>query len=636
MKSSMTMRVVFIVAAIVLAAYMLYPTIRLSMLSEAEKEQLQNENPEELINLKARAINLGLDLQGGMHVVLEVDVKELLDKLAKNKNQPFIDALTQTEEIVRETDENFIDLFAAQLEERGMQVTRYFGSAERREKADVIAYLNEQTEEAVDRSLEILRNRVDEFGVSEPTIQKQGDRRIIVELAGVTEPARVRQLIGKTALLEFKLVKSAEVTNRVAERINEFIQNRLSQPDTATTAKPGDAQADETEVAAEDTSTATALEELFGVEEGRQDTAMAAPGEGESMITEQLFFRSPVDPQQILVPAEHEEKFNKIIEMPEVRKIIAEEAGSAEFMFGSPNSSAEEYLSVYLLNKKQEMTGESIVDTRPQTGSMADPASVGKFEVSLTFNDDGARTFARVTGANIGKRLAIILDKKVFLAPTLQTKINNGRARITGMESMESANDLSIVLKAGALPAPVQIIEERTVGPSLGRDSIIAGSYSAAIGLALVMIFMIFYYRLSGLVADTALILNIIFIMAVMASLGATLTMPGIAGIILTIGMAVDANVLIFERIREELDRGKTVRAAVDQGYGQAFSAILDANVTTFIAGLVLFTYGSGPIKGFAVTLMIGIVASMFTAIIVTRVIFTKYLEKSAVTKLSI
>ena len=276
------------------------------------------------------------------------------------------------------------------------------------------------------------------------------------------------------------------------------------------------------------------------------------------------------------------------------------------------------------------------MDAFPQPGSQSDPTSIGKYEVSLTFSDDGARIFSRVTGANIGKRLAIILDNKVFLAPSLRVKISDGHARITGLDKMSEAKDLAIVLKAGALPAPVTILGEQTVGPSLGVDSIRAGSYSALVGLILVIIFMAFYYKLSGFVANLALVLNIVFIMAIMAYFHATLTLPGIAGIILTMGMAVDANVLIYERIREELRRGKTVRASIEVGYGKAFITILDANVTTFIAGLVLYTYGSGPVQGFALTLMIGIVASMFTAIIVSRVIFDYSLSKFSINRLSI
>jgi protein-export membrane protein SecD len=480
-------------------------------------------------------------------------------------------------------------------------------------------------EEAVDRSLEILRNRIDQFGVTEPTIQKQGGRRIILELAGVTNPERVRQIIGQTALLEFKLVKDPEITNQLATKVNSFIAERINPSDTAKTEPVSDSEA-------------TALEELFNISEESEstDTTFAELAEKpDPLFEENLFFQLPNDPSTIIVPLEKEQKFSQIIELPGIKKIMAETAGSSEFLWSSKEFNPE-YRQIFLVNKKTELSGEAIVDARPQQGNPNDPANIGKFEVSLTFNDDGAKTFARVTGANIEKRLAIILDNRIYLAPTLQTKISDGRARITGIETFEDARDLSIVLKAGALPAPVKIIEERTVGPSLGVDSIKSGSLSASIGMLIVMLFMIFYYRLSGVVANIALIMNLILIMAVMASLGATLTLPGIAGIILTIGMAVDANVLIFERIREELNRGKTIRSAVDLGYEKAFSTILDANVTTFIAGLVLYTYGTGPIKGFAVTLMIGIVASMFTAIIVTRVIFNSVLNKRSVKKLSI
>ena len=598
--------------------------MRLSMLSEAEKENMEENNPEELIELKKGALNLGLDLQGGMHVVLEVDVKELLDKLARNKNKEFSDALDETEKIVNETDEDFITIFQENLAKKNMSIQRYYGNAERRTEADVVGFLRDQADEAVDRSLEILRNRVDEFGVSEPTIQKQGNRRIIVELAGISDPSRVRNIIGQTALLEFKLVKDAEVANNVAQKINDFISERF-QKDTSATA---DASA--TELEEKDTTT-TALEELFGID--TTETAGTDEAAGQEQI---VFYQHPNDPSAIIIPAENEDRYKEILELPEIKKIIAEEAGAAEFVWSSNKEVGDQYLKAYLVEKKQEMTGESIIETQPQPGDPSDPSAIGKFQVSLTFNDEGARTFSRVTGANIGKRLAIILDNRVYLAPNIQVKINNGRARITGMETMESANDLSIVLEAGALPAPVKIIEERTVGPSLGLDSITAGSYSALIGLVIVMFFMIFYYRFSGMVADLALILNIMFIMAAMASLNATLTLPGIAGIILTIGMAVDANVLIFERIREELYKGKTIRAAIELGYEKAFITILDANVTTFIAGLILFTYGSGPIRGFAVTLMIGIVASMFTAIIVTRVIFNSYLNRFKTNTLSI
>ncbi len=627
MKSNTTTKFILILIVLIGAVYLLYPTYKFSSLTDEQKDALKLDNSKEFFELKNKSINLGLDLQGGMHVVLEVDIKELLDKLAKNKTDAFKEALSEAQAEVLESDENFINVFNRKLKDKNLNIARFYSTTERRSEGEVLSYLQDQSKEAVNRSLEILRNRVDEFGVSEPIIQKQGDSRIIVELAGVTDATRVRKLIGRTALLEFKLLKDDIVSGQVAEKINSFILSKISPIDTAAVADTGK---DETK------PDVTSAETLFGIDSAATDSSLAVTDPSSELFEENLFFLDPRSKQTILVPVDKEAKFRKIIEMDDVKKIIKAEAGNAEFLWSSKPVFQDQYYQVYLVNKNIELTGSTITDAAPQTGNPNDPSSIGKFEVSLTLNDDGARTFARVTGANIGKRLAIILDNKVFLAPNLQSKISGGRARITGLDKMEEARDLAIVLKAGALPAPVNTMEERTVGPSLGKDSIDAGSYSALLGLVLVMIFMVIYYKLSGFVADLALTLNIVFIMAVMAYFHATLTLPGIAGIILTIGMAVDANVLIFERMREEIRRGKTVRAAIEDGYGKAFITILDANVTTFIAGLVLYTYGSGPIQGFALTLMIGIISSLFTAIVVTRVVFDYTLEHRAITKLSI
>lgn len=625
MKSKTSTKFIIILCVIILAVYLLYPTYKWNSLSSAQKDEMQMQDQKGYFNLKSKTINLGLDLQGGMHVVLEVDVKELVNKLAKNRDENFEIALEETDKQVKESDEDFISVFSGKLKTKNVNIVRYFASSERRTEDEVLDYLNEQTKEAVHRSKEILSNRVDEFGVSEPIIQKQGDRRIIIELAGVTNPTRVRELIGKTALLEFKLLKDNIVSSQVAEKINNFIVSKISPADTA-------ASADDDK---KDTTT-TSLEDMFGIDTSEAAQEEIAADSASSLFEENIFFLDPNDKQSLVVPVEKEIKFKEILKLPEIQKIISKEAGNGEFVWGAKTEYNDKFCKVYLVNRNIELTGNTITDAFPQTGDPSDPSSIGKFQVSLTLNDEGSRIFARVTGANIGKRLAIILDNKVFLAPTLQTKITGGKARITGMDTMDEAKDLGIVLKAGALPAPVEIIEERTVGPSLGKDSINAGSYSGLLGLILVMVFMAIYYKLSGLVADLALSLNIIFIMAVMAYFHATLTLPGIAGIILTIGMAVDANVLIFERVREELRRGKTVRASIDVGYGKAFITILDANVTTFIAGLVLYTYGTGPIQGFALTLMIGIVASMFTAIVVTRVVFDYTLERKMINNLSI
>lgn len=629
MRSSNRVKFTLIIGAIILSLYLLYPTYMLSEKSEDELHKMELQDKKSLLDLKSKSINLGLDLQGGMHVVLEVDIKELLSQIAKNKNEILIKALDKTAKEVIESDEDFIAVLNQNLKAEDVNLTRYYGTRDRRTEDEVLEYLRNQTEETVSRALEILRNRVDEFGVSEPIIQKQGENRIIVELAGIKDPSRVRELIGKTAKLEFKLLKDAEIYVEVADKINKFIQSKISNVDTSEIEDDQDT----------DTST-VALEKIFGKAEVKTDSiSKNATGDTSSIFEANLFFQHPNNPQQLLVPADKEQKFKTILELPEIKKIIQNEAGEASFVWGTkPIGSEEEgqFYEVYLVNNKSELTGETIKDAKQSFGSQMDPQSIGKFETNFTLNDEGAKIFSRVTGANINKRLAIILDNKVFLAPEIRTKIKDGRSRITGLNSMEEAEDIAIVLKAGALPAPVRIIEERTVGASLGQDSIIKGSYSGIYGMLIVVLFMIIYYRLSGGLADMALILNILFIMAIMAYFNATLTLPGIAGIILTIGMAVDANVLIFERIREEIKRGKTVRASIEQGYSNAFSAIIDANVTTFIAGIVLYTFGAGPIRGFALTLMIGIVASLFTAIVITRVVFDLFLENRTIKELSI
>jgi len=586
---------------------------------------MEEKDPKAYMDLKSKSINLGLDLQGGMHVILEVDIQRLIDNLAKNKDEVFLAAMNETAKEVAESDEEFVVVLNSKLKAKGSNIVRFFSSSEYRTEDDVITFLRAQSEEAVKRSLEILRNRVDEFGVAEPIIQMQGDRRIILELAGVSDPTRVRKLIGKTALLEFQLLKDNIINTQVAEKINNFITSKISPSDTLAEA-----------IKETKDSSSTALEDMFGVKDSAGIAAKAKSDSTNSLYEANLFFLDPRDRQTLLVPVEKEEKFKKILELPEIQKIISDEAGLAEFLWSAKPVYDDKYLQVYLVNKTIELTGSTITDAHPQTGDQSDPTSIGKFEVSLSLNDDGSRVFARVTGANIGKRLAIVLDKKVYLAPELRVKITGGRARITGLDTMDEAKDLAIVLKAGALPAPVAILAETTVGPSLGQDSINAGTISAMIGFILVILYMGIYYKLAGVFADFALMLNLPLIMAVMAYFNATLTLPGIAGIILTIGMAVDANVLINERIREEMRRGKTPRVCVQLGYDKAFITILDSNITTFIAGLVLYTYGTGPVQGFALTLMIGIVSSMFTSIVVTRVIFDYILDKFSVKKLSV
>jgi len=626
MRMSITVKFIFITLAVLLAFYLLYPTYQLSTMTKEQIAALELKDKKAMVKLRSKTINMGLDLQGGMHIVMEVDIKELLNQLAKNKNEIFTAALDKSANEVEESNEDFISVLNTNLQAAGSNLIRYYGSRELNSEEKIVEYLRIQSSETVTRALEILTNRVDQFGVAEPIIQRQGDSRLIIELAGITDPARVRELIGKTAKLEFRLLRDPEICANVSDKLFKFIQSKVTPSDSTLI------QGEEKEKSTGDST--VNLDKLFG--ESRRDTTVIDTVSGQSAFFEaNMFFQDPNNRQVILVPIEKEAKFRQLLLLPQVKKIISDEAGSAEYLWGS-EAKYDRYYELYLVFTQIELGGETITEADPMAGSQIDPNAIGKFEVSLTLNDEGSRIFSRVTGANIKKRLAIIMDNKVYLAPEIQVKIRDGRSRITGLNSMEEAKDLAIVLRAGALPAPVKTIEERTVGPSLGRDSVNRGSFSALLGFVVVAVFMIIYYLWSGVIADLALFANILFILAVMGYFNATLTLPGIAGIILTMGMSVDANVLINERIREELRHGKTIKAAVDQGYSNAFRAILDSNVTTFIAAVVLYQFGTGSIRGFALTLMIGLVTSMFTAIIITRLIYDYLIEKWNVQRLSI
>ena len=625
MRMSITVKFIFITLAVLLAFYLLYPTYQLSTMTKEQIAALELKDKKAMVKLRSKTINMGLDLQGGMHIVMEVDIKELLNQLAKNKNEIFTAALDKSANEVEESNEDFISVLNTNLQAAGSNLIRYYGSRELNSEEKIVEYLRIQSSETVTRALEILTNRVDQFGVAEPIIQRQGDSRLIIELAGITDPARVRELIGKTAKLEFRLLRDPEICANVSDKLFKFIQSKVTPSDSTII------QGEEEKSTGDSTVN---LDKLFG--ESRSDTTVTDTVSGQSAFFEaNMFFQDPNNRQVILVPIEKEAKFRQLLLLPQVKKIISDEAGSAEYLWGS-EAKYDRYYELYLVFTQIELGGETITEADPMAGSQIDPNAIGKFEVSLTLNDEGSRIFSRVTGANIKKRLAIIMDNKVYLAPEIQVKIRDGRSRITGLNSMEEAKDLAIVLRAGALPAPVKTIEERTVGPSLGRDSVNRGSFSALLGFVVVAVFMIIYYLWSGVIADLALFANILFILAVMGYFNATLTLPGIAGIILTMGMSVDANVLINERIREELRHGKTIKAAVDQGYSNAFRAILDSNVTTFIAAVVLYQFGTGSIRGFALTLMIGLVTSMFTAIIITRLIYDYLIEKWNVQRLSI
>ena len=571
---------------------------------------------EQIAENEPKSIKLGLDLQGGTYLVYEVDLPNLLESLSKQRDANFDAAIKEVKSRVNTQNEDFFDALQAVFQEKDMRLNRHFGV--RGDSDDkIIQDLKDQAEDAVERTLEVLRNRIDQFGVSEPSITKQGADRIVVELAGVQDVERAKSIIGTTALLEFQMEAEPEVASAVLREINLVMKKQMAKDhgeDVETVA--ADSQKTPQKLRRD---TEVSLEDVFGESSIFEETADADSSDAGStvLLDQEIFQDRPFDALlanlggDIGVPTKNVRTVERILNSPGVREIMPNDA---EFLFlNRPTRIGEqEYYRLYMVKKEPEMTGRMIANANVQIGSQL---RAGEAVVGMQLTSEGAKIFSKVTGANIGKRMAIVLDGKIVSIPNIQERIPSGNAQITGMANMDEAKDLAIVLRAGALPAPIQVIQERTVGPSLGQDSIQKGTLSALAGLAVVIIFMVGYYRLSGLVADVALLLNIFIIMAVLAGFHATLTLPGVAGIILTIGMAVDANVLIFERIREELRHGKTVRAAIDNGYARAFKTILDANVTTLLTALVLYQFGTGPIRGFALTLSIGILASMFTAI---------------------
>jgi len=476
-----------------------------------------------------KTINLGLDLQGGIHLMLGVEadkhVASQTDRAAEDLKSALERKGIGVRRIAREGDTTIqVELANPQSWNDVLTVVSEFSAFERREEDQAAGRfklvatqrrINQLRDDAVRQGLETIRNRIDQFGVAEPTITRQGNDRILIQLPGVQDPARAKALIGKTALLEFKL-----------------------------------------------------LDERTSVEQ-----ALA----GQLPETSEILYRRDVDKQ------------TKV-----------------------------ERKTPYVVQKRSLLSGAELTRAEVQ----ADPNSPGNWQVAIEFTPTGARIFGEVTEQNVGKHLAIILDGNVYSAPRMNERIPGGRAVITGQFTVDDARDLAIVLRAGALPAPVVILEERTVGPSLGADSVRRGITAIVASAVVVVLFMMVYYRLAGLIADVALTLNLLILLACMAAFGATLTLPGIAGIALTIGMAVDTNILIFERIREELRVGKTPRSAIDAGFTRAFRTIIDTHLTVMVTAAILYNFGTGPVKGFAVSLFVGLAASLFTAYFFTRLLF--------------
>lgn len=485
----------------------------------------------------------------------------------------------------------------------GMQINLY---------VDLSKIPDKEKEEAVKTALEVVRNRIDQFGVAEPSIQRVGENKIVVQLPGLKDFSRAKDLIGKTALLEFKLVADQNEAQSIIDKLDMYLAQNINKYPYLSDLKEEPVKNDP----------------LFKTK--KDSTATDQTSDSGKYFT--TIINSGSEPYTI--SADYLEDFNKMMADTSFTNNIP--SGYQVLMGKEDKTGTTTDRQFYVLYDRAEVTGKYLSEARTTIGSQGDFKNANKPYITFKFNREGAKVFERITGANIQKRLAIVLDNVVYMAPTIQDRIRGGEGQITGQFTLEECQDLVIVLKAGNLPAPVEIGEERTIGPSLGSDSIHSGLKAGLIGALLVVLFMLIYYKLAGFIANIALALNVAFIFAVLTIFGGTLTLPGIAGIILTIGMAVDANVLIFERIREEIRNGKTPRNAVEAGFSRAMITIIDSNITTLITAAVLYQFGTGPIRGFALTLSIGIISSMFTAIIVTKAIFDGFVTNRNREKLSI
>ena len=597
MNNTLRTRLLSILFIFGLGIYALFPSIKYQLLSDDAKNNLSKD---ELAYFESKSIKQGLDLKGGIYIVLEVDLPQLVNTLAKNKDKKFDRFLTELNQEYKNNSADFFTLFEQKALEQDLKLPRYFISYGKT-KDQIIEQLSLQSTDSINRIIEIIQNRVDQFGVSEPTIQKQGNNRVVVELAGIQDSERARELLQSTALLELMIVKDVESTNTIVRQIDGLVSINIEESKDN-------------------------VDQLFSADTDEEN----------NLGFSSLLIAVGSD---LAISSDNIPTLRNILNQENVQQVL-DATGS---LFLTSNSAVtlindfgeeEEVYLLYHLVDNAELTGGVIEDAQMRLSQSG--VSAGQATVQVEMNNEGSREWARITGVNINKRIAIVLDKKVHMAPVIRSQIFGGATVIEGMDSIQEAEDIAIVLRAGALPVPVTIVDQRIVGPSLGADSVSAGTSSIMIGLLLIVLFIIFYYRASGFIASFSLMWTLILLLGVLALLGATLTLPGIAALILTVGMSVDANVIIFERIKEELRNGKSVRSAIDSGYERAITTIVDANLTTGIAAAVLYQYGSGPIKGFATVLFWGIIISMFTAIIVTRFVFDFVTSRKNIEKLSI
>lgn len=574
-----------------------------------------------------RELGLGLDLQGGMHVVLEISPADILRSLSGNNRDPkFNQALKQAVQDQKSSNTSFVDLFASAFSKISpdTKLATVFATSANRSKinyqstdTEVRKLLNDEVNDATKRAFQIIQARVDKFGVANPNIQRlPGSGRIQIELPGVDNPERIRRLLTGAAKLEFTEVYRLSELAPALEGMGAYL---LSQEAARKAALKTTAPT--TGSAAKGTST---LESQLAQGSKKDSTAKndtsAAAAQGTALT--QLFL--PVGQDQLGVYLKDTSRANAVLNAPEVKGLFPADAFFAWDRKTFKATDGREILSIYFLKKPG---GRAPLEGDVITEASNDYDDRGRPEVTMNMNPEGARKWKNLTAANVGRPVAILLDNLVYTAPNVQNEIPNGRSSISGNFTVEETKDMANVLKAGKLPAPTNIVEENVVGATLGSEAVSAGVLSSIIGILLVLAFVVFYYNRAGFIADIALLVNLFFLMGVMASLGAVLTMPGIAGIVLSIGMAVDANVLIFERIKEELALGKTFKQAVTDGFQNALSSIIDSNVTTFLTGIVLFIFGTGLILGFATTLIIGILTSLFAAIFITRVMLEYYIR---------
>ena len=603
---------------------------------------------------KQREINLGLDLKGGMNVTLEVMVVDVVKALSNNnKDSVFNAAISNALKAQENSQDDFVTLFGMEYEKLApapnVGLSAIFSTPDLREKVqfsssnqEVLEVLNIEVEEAISRSFNILRSRIDRFGVTQPNIQRlETAGRILVELPGIKDPSRARKLLQSTAQLEFWETYEYRELFESLESVNNFLREVEEQPE--------DDSSDKNNVEKK-TETKTTIEALADTTDKTNDLlaeiesdSLSADTSGSLSFQEfanenplyALLFPNLDQQNQLregpvvgVCAVKDTAALNDYLQDDAIRKFFPLDVKFAYTV--KPYDAEGKFVQLVALksdrNGKSAMEGDVVTDAEQAFGQFASSA-----EVSMEMNAEGAKQWKRLTAENIGKSVAIVLDGYVYSYPTVQSEISGGRSSITGNFSVNEANDLANILKSGKLPAPARIIEEAIVGPSLGEEAISSGLTSFIFALILVLIYMIFYYSGAGLVSNIALLANIFFIFGVLSSLGAVLTLPGIAGIVLTIGMSVDANVLIYERIREEMRNGKGLRLAISDGYNSAYSSIIDANVTTLLTGIILYTFGTGPIKGFATTLIIGILTSLFAAIFITRLVISARLNKGKV-----